>query len=75
MIYDALLEKTLNIMKTNTGFFNIEKRHNGDIIWNGFPLYKMGGSKPNINEETYSITPGIQKVLTDTSRLPLKKIQ
>ena len=34
----------------------------------------MGGNKLKINEKTYNLTPGIQKVLTDTSNIPLKKL-
>ena len=61
-------------MKDNTGFFTIEERENGDIIWNGFPVEEMAGNKLKINEKIYNITPGIQKVLTDTSNIPLKKL-
>ena len=61
-------------MKNNTGFFNIEERDNGDIIWNGFPIEKIGGKKLEIDEKIYDITPGIQKVLTDTSNIHLKKL-
>ena len=34
----------------------------------------MGGEKLNIVEKIYNITPGIQKVLTETSNIPLKKL-
>ena len=34
----------------------------------------MGGKKLEINEKVYDITPGIQKVLTDTSNIPMKKL-
>ena len=61
-------------MKNNTGFFNIEERDNGDKIQNGFPVEKMGGDKLKIQEKIYNITPGIQKVLTDTSNIPLNKL-
>ena len=61
-------------MKNNTGFFEIEKRKNGDIIWKGIPVEKMGGNELEINEEIYDITQGSQKVLTDTSNDPLKKL-
>ena len=71
--YDPSLEKTLNNMKNNTGFF-IEERDNGDIIWNGFPVEKNGGIRLKIKEKIYDITPGIQKVLTDTSNIPMKKL-
>ena len=61
-------------MKSNTGFFNIEETNDGEIFWNGFPVEKMGGSKFKINEKIYNITPGIQKVLTDTSKIPIKQL-
>ena len=74
VIYDVELESTFNNMKENVGFFNIEERDNGDIFWNGFPVEKIGGSKLKINEKIYDITLGIQKVLTKTSYIPLKKL-
>ena len=61
-------------MKDNIGFFRIEEIDNGDIIWNGFPAKKIRGSKLKINENIYDITPGIQKFLTKTSNIPLKKL-
>ena len=63
VIYATSLENTLNNMKNSTGFFNIAGRDNGDI-WYGFPVEKMNGNKFKTNENTYDITPGIQKVLT-----------
>ena len=41
---------------------------------NGFPVEKMVGNKLKINEEIFNITPDIQKVLTDTSNKPMKKL-
>ena len=61
-------------MKNNTGFFNIEETNDGETFWNGFPVEKMGGSKLKIIEKVYNITPGIQKVLTDTSNIPIKQL-
>ena len=55
-------------------FFNIEETGDGEIFWNGFPVEKMGGNKLKINEKIHNITPGIQKVLTGTSNIPLKKL-
>ena len=34
----------------------------------------MGGNKLKINEKIHKITPGIQKLFTDTSNIPLKKL-
>ena len=66
VIYDVELENTLNNMKDNTGFFKIEERDNGDVFLNGYQVWKMGGNKIKINEHEFNITPGLQKVLTDT---------
>ena len=74
MIYDVELENTLNNLKNNIGFFNIEEGDNGDIYWNRFPVEKIGGNKLKTNEKIYDRTPGIQKILTDTCNIPLKKL-
>ena len=74
VIYDVELENTLNSMKNNAGFFIIEERDNGDVFWNGFPVEKIGGNKIKINQNVFDITRGIQKVLTDTSNIPIKKL-
>ena len=55
-------------------FFNKEETDNGHIIWNGFPVQKAGGNKLIISEKFHDIAPGIQKVLTDTSNTPMKKL-
>ena len=75
VIYDTSLEKTINKMKNNFAFFNREERDNGDILWNGFPAEKMGGNKLKNNEKIYEKSPGIQKVLTGKSNLPMKKLK
>ena len=41
---------------------------------NGFPVEKMVGNKLKINEKFFNITRDIQKVLTDTSNKPMKKL-
>ena len=61
-------------MKDNIGFFKTEEGDNGDTFWNGIPVEKMSGNKLKINENIYDKTPGIQKVLIDTSNIPLKKL-
>ena len=43
-------------------------------FWNGFPVEKICGNKIKINENVFDITRGIQKVLTDTSNIPIKKL-
>ena len=74
VIYDVELENTLNNMKNIAGFFKIEERDNGDIFWNGFQVEKIGGNKNKIHENVFDITRDIQKVLTDTSNIPNKKL-
>ena len=74
VIYDTSLENTLNNMKNSFGFCNIDERDNGVNVWNGFLLKKVGGNKFKINENIYDMTPGTQKVLTDTSNIPMKKL-
>ena len=44
------------------------------FFWNGFPVEKIGGNRFKINENVFDITQGIQKVLTDTSNIPIKKL-
>ena len=72
--YNDYLENTLNKMQNNVGLFNIEKRDNGELFWNGFPVEKMGGNKIKIDEKIIDITPGIQKVLTDKTNIALKQL-
>ena len=74
VIYDTSLENTLSAVKNNTGSFNIEERDNGDIFCNGFPVENLGGDKLKIIEKVYNGTPGIQEVLTATSKIPMKKL-
>ena len=74
VIYDVELENILNNIKNNAGFFKIEERDNGDVFWNGFPVEKKGGNKIKTNENVFDITRRFQKVLTDTSNIPIKKV-
>ena len=62
-------------MKNNIGFLNIEETDNGDSIWNGLPVNKTTGKKPKILEKIDIRTPGFQKVKTDTSNIPMKKVK
>ena len=74
VIYDTSLESKLSNMRNNTGFFNIEETNDGEVFWNGFPVEKMGGNKLKPNGMIYNITRGIQNVFTQTSNIPLKKL-
>ena len=74
MIYDVELEKTITNMKKQKRLFNIEEGDNGDIFWNGFPVEKIVGNKLKINEKIYEISDDLQNVFTNTSNIPLKKL-
>ena len=62
-------------MKKEKGFFIIEERDNGYIIWNGFPVEKLGGYKLKIIEDVYNVSDNLQNVFTNTSNIPLKKLK
>ena len=61
-------------MKKLKGFFEIEERDNGDIIWTGFPAAKTGGNKPKTFEKIYKISEDLQNDFTNTSNIPLKRL-
>ena len=68
MLYDVDLENTLkNMENNNIGFF--ETNHDPQRGWmlNNYPIKMLGGTRVEINENEYDITPGIQNVFTDTS--------
>ena len=64
--YDVQLENTFNNMKDNTGFFKTLYDPQRGWILNNYPIKMLGGTKIEINGYEYDITPGLQKVLTDT---------
>ena len=43
-------------------------------MWNGYPIQISSGTEVEVNDKKFNITPGIQKVLTDTSNIPRKKL-
>ena len=65
-VYDVELENTLNKMLDNTGFFKTLYDSQRGWILNNYPIKMPGGTKIEINEHEYNITPGLQKVFTDT---------
>ena len=67
VIYDTELENTLKNMKNNTGFFKTNEDRERGGIWNGYRIKILGGTEVEINDNKYNITPGLQKVLVDTS--------
>ena len=44
------------------------------MFWNGFPVDKLGDEKLKINEDIYDESENLQNVLTNTSIIPLKKL-
>ena len=53
-------------MIDNTGFFKTLYDPQRGWILNNYPIKMTGGTKIEINENEYNITPGLQKVFTDT---------
>ena len=43
-------------------------------MWNGYPVRMLGGTEVKINDKNFNITPNLQKVFTQTSNIPLKKL-
>ena len=64
--YDVQLENTFNNMKDNTGFFKTHYDRQRGWMLNNQPVKMLGGTKIEIDEKEYNITPGLQKVFTDT---------
>ena len=74
VIYDTELENTSKNMKNNTGFCQTFGDREHEWMWNGYPVKILGGTEVEINVKKIDKTPGIQKVLTDTSNIPMKKL-
>ena len=73
-LYDDELENTLKNMTTNTGFFKTYYDREHGWVWNGYPVKMLGGTEVEIDNKKYNITQGIQSVFTQTSNIPLKKL-
>ena len=74
MIYDTEIENTLKNMTTNSGFFKTYYDRDRGWMWNGHTIKIKGGKEVEINDTKFNITPGFQKVLTDTSNIPTKTL-
>ena len=72
--FDTELENTLKNMKNNTGFFQTYEDPGHSWMWNGYPVKILGGTEVQINDNKYNITPGIQKVLVDSSNNTAKSM-
>ena len=66
-VYDVELEKTLNKMKDNSGFFKTYYDPQRGWMLKKYPIKTPGGTNVKINENEYNITQGLHKVLTDHS--------
>ena len=61
-------------MKNNGGFFKtIEDKERG-WMWNGYPVEILRGTEVQINDKKFNLTPGIQKMLVDSSYNTIKSI-
>ena len=74
MVYDVELESTLKNMTGDYRFFKTYYDGERGWMWNGSPIEVSSGTEVEINGKNNNITPGIQKVLTNTSNIPLKNI-
>ena len=62
-------------MTTNTGFFKTYYDRESGWMGNGYPVKMLRGTEVEINDRNFNITPNLQKVFTQTSNIPLKKIK
>ena len=53
-------------MRDNTGFFKTQHNPLSGRILNNFSIGTPGGSEVEISGNKYNVTPGLQKVFTDT---------
>ena len=67
MINDTELENTLKNLKNNTRFFKTREDQEHGWMSNGYPVEILRGTEVEINDEKFNITPGVHKVLVDTS--------
>ena len=74
VIHDVDLENNLKNMTTNTGFFKTYYDNERGWIWNGYPVKMLRGNEVEINDKNFKITPNLQKDFTQTSNIPLKKL-
>ena len=65
-VYEVELENTLNKKKDNTGFFKTHYDPKRGQILNIYPIKTPGGTNVKTSGTKYDITPGLQKVFTDT---------
>ena len=61
-------------MTYSTAFFKTCSDRERGWMWNSYLFKLIAGTEIDIDDKKVNITPGIQKVLTDTSNIPLKKL-
>ena len=74
VVYVVELENTLKNMTDNSGFFKTYCDCEHGWMWNGYPIKNTRGTEIEINHKKFNITPAFQKVLSNSSNKPLKKI-
>ena len=67
VLYDVELERSLNKLNDNTGFFKSSHELQRGWMINNYLLKMVGGTKVEINDNEYNITSGLQKVFTNKS--------
>ena len=65
-VHDVELENTLNKMKDDTGFFKTHYDPQRGWMSNNYPTETPSGTNVKIGGNKNGITPGLQKVFTDT---------
>ena len=68
VIYNVEIENTIkNMEKDKTGFFKTHHGPQRGWMFNDYPIEMSGRTEVEINDNKYNITPGLQKVFTDTT--------
>ena len=69
VVYHVELEKLFTNMRDNIGFGFFKTHEHPERGWmlNNYPIKMLRGTEVKINDKEDNITPGIQKVFTDTS--------
>ena len=73
-IYDVEIKNTLNKITDNTGFFKTHYDPQRGWMLIIYPIKIPGGTNVKIGGNKYDITPGLQKIFTDTTYETAKSI-
>ena len=74
VLYDVELENTLRNMRDNNGFFKTQHDPQRGWTLNTYPIKMLHGTKVEVDDKEKNITPGFQKVFTDTSYTTAKSM-